>query len=119
MVAVPNRTKHTLLPLSQRYIGAGSVISSDCWKPYMGICDLPEGYNHITVNHSENYVDPITGCCTNTIEGSWRHLKRSLPLNVRKGFYEGYLAEHIWRKVNRDSDLFKVFLLDVATFMTR
>ena len=35
---------------------------------YNNINKLEQGYEYQTVNHSENYVDPITGTCTNRIE---------------------------------------------------
>ena len=86
---------------------------SDFWKPYDSIESLPEGYQHKKVNHSKEYK-AADGTCTNTIEGSWRHVKRSLPLNVRKGDYSGHLAEFLWRKLNRENDLFMQFFLDVG-----
>ena len=114
MVTVKDRSKDTLLPVIQRYIKPGSIIMSDCWKAYSRICELPEGYGHMTVNHSVNYKDPDTGCCTNTIEGSWRHMKDSLPTCVRAGQYDVYLGEHLWRKYNRGNDLFLQLLEDVG-----
>jgi hypothetical protein len=35
-------------------------------------------YDHETVNHQENFVDPITGANTQTIECYWRHLKTQM-----------------------------------------
>ena len=99
-MAVPCRTKDVLLPLIQRWILPGSIISSgkadvidivmyiiydyklinylvffnfsieDCWKPYDGIMELPEQYKHLKVNHSKEFKSK-EGCCTNTIEGMW------------------------------------------------
>ena len=116
MVPVPDRSANTLLPLIQRYILPGSIIYSDCWKAYNGIKDLPEGYTHLTVNHSEYYKDPNSGCCTNTIEATWRHLKRGMPLNVRQNGYEGHLAEYLWRKKHRGQDIFMCLLDDISKY---
>ena len=113
LVPVPCRTKDVLLPLIQRWILPGSVISSDCWKPYMSISNLPENYTHRKVNHSIGFKAE-DGTCTNTIEGSWRHLKRSLPHATRQNDYAGYLAEYLYRKKNRDYDLFEKFTDDLA-----
>ena len=117
MVPVPCRTREVLLPLIQRWIKPGSVISSDCWKPYSSISSLPECYTHKTVNHSKEYV-AADGTCTNTIEGSWRHMKRSLPLSVRQSKYDGYLAEFLWRRSNKGKDLFLTFVKDIAECCT-
>ena len=58
-IYVPDRSAQTLLPLIQKYVPAGSTIVSDCWRPYLQIPNL--GYQHLTVNHSRNFVDPLTG----------------------------------------------------------
>ena len=72
------------------------------------------GYPHKTVNHSVEFVNS-EGYDTNKIEGQWRQMKVSLPTHGReKEHYSSYLAEFIWRYVNRDKDLFRVFLKDVA-----
>ena len=59
------RDKETLIPLIEKYVVKGSTIITDCWASYKCLKDL--GYKHETVNHSENFVDPITGACTNLI----------------------------------------------------
>ena len=73
------------------------------------------GYQHRTVNHSVEVVNS-EGYDTNKIEGQWRQMKVSLSATHgrKKEHYSSYLAEFIWRYVNRDKDLFRVFLKDVA-----
>ena len=61
MVAVPDREAETLLAIIQKWIAPGSIIWSDCWKSYDKIPKLPEDYQHATVNHGKNFVDPQTG----------------------------------------------------------
>ena len=54
------------------------------------------------------------GDCTNKIEGHWRQAKAKLPpFGVRKHHFSSYLAEFMWRYMNRDQDLFATFLRDV------
>ncbi|XP_073816087.1 uncharacterized protein [Musca autumnalis] len=77
MFPVEDRTRDTLLPLIKKYIKPESIIISDCWRAYKTLSK--EEYTHHQVNHSENFVDPQTGYHTNTMEGLWRHLKRSVP----------------------------------------
>ena len=47
--------------------------------------DLCAGFAHSTVNHEKNFKDPVTGTHSNTIEGRWFCVKRTLP---RSGAYE-------------------------------
>ncbi len=54
---------------------------------------------HQTVNHSENFVDPITGVHTNTIEGFWNGLKYHIaPRNRNQNDIDEHLLEEIWRR---------------------
>ena len=42
---------------------------SDMWKAYD--CLKDEGYTHLTVNYSLNFVHPYTGAYTQRIENTW------------------------------------------------
>ena len=58
-----------------------------------------EGYNHLTVNHSLNFVDPDTGAHTQRIENTWWEIKRSMPhTEMSKDLFGSYLQEWLWRK---------------------
>lgn len=59
VVAVPDRTEETLLRLINQWILPGTTIMSDCWRSYN--CLNSKGFQHLTVNHSMNFVDPDTG----------------------------------------------------------
>ena len=81
LVEVQKRDAQTLIPIIKDYIRdggynsylitddylsnsktTGSVIYSDEWRPYSGISRVPgKNYTHKTVNHSVNFVDPVTG----------------------------------------------------------
>ena len=90
-VPVADRTADTLLAIIKEYVHEGTTIISDCWKAYN--CLKQEGYNHLTVNHSVNFVDPSTRAHTNTIERTWRDTKNLVPkYGRRKNFFVGYLA---------------------------
>ena len=49
-----------------------SLLIRDMWAAYNGIQQaLPPNqvpYQHLVVNHSQNFVDPVTQACTNHVE---------------------------------------------------
>ena len=103
MVPVEARDANTLLAVIKEYIAPGSVVISDCWKAYD--CLSKEGYEHLTVNHSYNFVDPITKAHTNNIERKWLDAKRSVPrFGRRKYHFVGYLARFIFFQKYQDPD---------------
>ena len=58
LVPVERRDAATLLPILQQYVLPGTTVVSDLWRAYNTINAL--GYQHYTVNHSVNFVDPVT-----------------------------------------------------------
>ena len=73
---VDDRSAATLIPIIQRYILPGTLIISDEWQAYSSLSSL--GYQHQTVNHSQNFVDPGTDAHTNSVEGYWSCVKRQM-----------------------------------------
>ena len=55
---VPNRTARVLMPLLKSIIKPGTTVMTDKWAAYN---ELDNDYDHRTVNHSANWVDPVTG----------------------------------------------------------
>lgn len=71
------------------------------------------GYKHKTVNHSKNFKDPNTGVHTNTIEGTWNGFKYSVsPRNRNKKNILLHIKEYLWRKKNKENNMWKKFLKD-------
>ena len=63
------------------------------------ISQLPEGYRHFFVNHSQNFVDPLTGCHTQTIERMWREVKKIRRYEgIMRVDIDAHLAEYLWRE---------------------
>ena len=117
MTTVPSRDKKkTLIPILKKKIKPGTTIISDCWKSYD--CLSEEDVEHLTVNHSVNFVDPQTGCHTQNIENLWWQVKRQLPdTYTRHNQLYLHLAEYLWRNMKRkEKDIFKEFLKDASKY---
>ena len=58
------------------------------------------GYQHLTVNHSLNFVDPTTGACTNHIESVWQKAKQKHKqrYGTHRELLHTCLAEFMWRQ---------------------
>lgn len=108
MVPVPNRSSEVLSNIIQSHVLPGSIIHTDLWRGYQNLENL--GMLHYTVNHSQNFKDPISGACTNTAEGTNSGLKRFIPIRnrVRKDI-EMHIDEFVWRRKNEDN-LFVSFI---------
>ena len=65
-LSVPKRDTVTLAPVISSIIQPGSIVTSDEWKAYNYLST--NGYIHLTVNHSTNFVDPITSVHTQRVE---------------------------------------------------
>ncbi len=71
---VTDTKRKTLEPIIHRHIKKGTYINSDEWWAYT---ELSSDYKHDVVNHGrKEYVRG--NIHTNTIEGAWSHLKRSI-----------------------------------------
>lgn len=73
---VEDRSARNLLSIITRFVKNGSIIWSDQWASYRNVNSL--GFEHATVNHNFNFVNPITGVHTQTAESLWNRLKRRL-----------------------------------------
>lgn len=75
-VEVLNRNSDTLRTIILEKIVPGTLIVSDEWRGYWGLEEL--GYIHCTVNHSQNFICPLTGANTQLIENTWGWMKRKI-----------------------------------------
>ena len=100
MEVVQSRDAATLLPTIQAHVAPGSVVHSDQWRAYSRVSRLPTINTHHTVNHSLNFVDPVTGVHTQHVESHWNRVK--LKLKAMKGCHAhqvpSYLDEFMWRE---------------------
>lgn len=107
---IDNRTRESLRGVIIDTIREDSNVHSDQFRTYMYLFpSLP--YNHSSVNHSRNYVDPETGVNTNLIENLWMRLRLTLRRRFMRNFenLDEYLAEFSWRK-RLESDPERIFV---------
>jgi transposase len=87
---VPDETIYTLEPIVHENVQPGTVISTDGHSSYR---DLGKSFEHGVVNHdAKEYVRGIHH--TNTIEGHWSQLKRSI-----KGTHVHVSTKHAWKYI--------------------
>ena len=100
LVSVQQQNADTLLPIIEQYILPNTKIHSDLWRAYGGIQALPADYNQLKVNHSINFVDPVTDACTNHVENMWKNAKMSHKARCRthRTLLPTYLKEFMWRE---------------------
>ena len=93
------RNAGVLSGIIRGHVLPGTTIITDKWKGYVNLSQ--DGYIHFDVNHSRNFVDPVTGAHTNSVEGMWTHAKHK---TMRRGGRRSEdslaldLTEFMWRK---------------------
>lgn len=99
-----------LIPEINNHIEKSATIHSDEWRVY-NVLEMI-GYNHTTVNH--HTLEYVRGnAYTNTIEGFWGQLKRSLDGTyhaVSPKYLQLYLNEFAFRYNYRDVAVYPVLL---------
>ena len=74
-----------------------TTIYSDQWRSYINLEQY--GYNHLTANHSKNFVDPKTFTHSQAIESNWRPMKaRFYGGGPKKEGLTENLREFLWRR---------------------
>ncbi|KFD66114.1 hypothetical protein M514_21628 [Trichuris suis] len=114
LVLVKNRSRKTLLPLIRNQVRPGSIVVSDGWRAYQGLS--AEGYQHMSVNQSVNFVDKDTKARTKTVQSRWSQVKKSNKLRCgAHRMLQSYLAEYVWRRrLASGEDPFERLLRDIA-----
>jgi len=113
-VKVKTAGARVLLPIIENNISQGTHINSDEYRTYKTL--KRRGYSHTTVNHSK--LEYVRGTAyTNTIEGFWSQLKRSLDGTyhaVSPKYLQNYVDEFTFRYNYRLQPIFPVLLERVA-----
>ena len=108
---ISRRDSDTIIPIIQACVAVGTTIFTDKWASYNVLGTL--GYTHRSVNHSENFVDPVTGAHTQKVERMNRAIREVFHRNhvrYNKTMYPQYVAEAIWRYQFATVNVFEKFL---------
>lgn len=100
---VEDRSRATLFEIINKICLPGTIIHSDEWRAYSTITrDL--GFQHLTVNHSVNFVNPETGVHTQHVESYWNRLKKGIKAmkGICKNNLNAYLSEFMWKDIHRE-----------------
>ncbi|XP_043099534.1 uncharacterized protein LOC122348282 [Puntigrus tetrazona] len=74
---VRRRSKNELLPNILKHVRRGSSIITDEWRAYRRAL-TQAGYDHHTVCHKRNFVDPVTRAHTQHLERAWKTYKMDI-----------------------------------------
>ena len=102
MYTVPDRSA---VPIIQTSIRPGTTIMSDMWRAYGGIAAM--GFQHLTVNHQMNFVDPRTGgsypkcgAFVEIYQEVQQTAERHAPTNAGfihvRVYVDSYMCEFMW-----------------------
>lgn len=111
--AVPNVKSSTVMPLIKNNVRIGAKIMTDEFNIYNKVGQ--NGYSHATIAHKD-YKYVINEVHTNTIEGFWSQVKRSISgthHSVSPKHLQKYLDEFVFR-YNARNALESIFQLALA-----
>ncbi|KAJ4429059.1 hypothetical protein ANN_26055 [Periplaneta americana] len=75
-VCPDNHRDAQTLRLIRKHVQPNMTIYTDCWRGYDSLNQ--HQFQHMSVNHSLNFVDPVNGVHTNDIESAWQPLRKRL-----------------------------------------
>ena len=101
MQIIPNRQRVTLLPIIRAHTLPGTIIHSDDYATYRtAVSQLPNVAAHHIVNHSLNFIDPVTGIHTQHVESYWNRVKLKFKRmrGVDADQLPSYIDELMWHE---------------------
>lgn len=111
-----NTKRKTVAPILREHVRIGTTVVTDEYGVYNKLSE--DGFDHRRVNHSaKKWVDGQSH--TNTIEGFWSQLKRSIDgtyHNLSAKHLQKYVDEFCWRYNNRKNlmPLFPILIARVS-----
>ena len=103
LISIPDRSRESIEKAIQEWVEPGTIIITDCLRSYDHLEEL--GYHHFNVNHSENFVDPVTSAHTERIEGLWHWIRsNAIPRSgCQLHEIDFYLAAYLYRRTINDN----------------
>ena len=117
LYAVEDRSAATLNSITENSGRPGTIIITDEWRRYNNVNTIQNmNFTHLTVNHSEKFVNPASGACTNRVEGLWNiaKMENKKRWGLHRQTVDSYLCEFMWRRRNLHEDLFDAILRDIV-----
>lgn len=109
--AMTDLKSNTVLPTISKSVATAAIVYTDELGTYNGLREM--GYQHERINHSEKVY--VRGDIhTNTIEGFWSQMKRSVNgtyHSVSRKHLQGYVDEFAYRYNHRESEAPVFYLL--------
>ena len=98
------------------FVLPGSNVHSDLWRAHNGVGAI--GFQHFTVKHPLNFVDPNTGSHTQNVERSYKSIKErnTRHRGTHRSMLDSYFCEYMCRQRHKNDDLFEQVLADIAVF---
>ena len=111
VVPVEQQDAVTLLPLIGQYVVLGTTAVSNQWTAYSTIKNMPEEYQHETINYSLHLIDPETGAYTSSIKSLWQKFKEGHKsrCGTERGPLNSYMDELVWKKIYEDNTLYHLW----------
>jgi transposase-like protein len=108
---IPSKRKSVLKEVIETNISNNSTIYSDEFSSYMAIFQNNEQYNHGSVNHRFNFVNPRNGVHTQNIENLWSRFKKwkNKKGYSKRRYIQLYASEYTLFKQYDDKSCFKWF----------
>ena len=99
IVPVENRNATTMRNIIVDNLHQGSIIVTDEWRAYGAALRNHSEFEHATVNHSYNFVNPNDPTIhTQSVESFWSHCKKELRQKngINKSTEFDHLVKFIW-----------------------
>ena len=105
---VKKRSHQYIIPIIRNKVGRGCQINSDGANVYKILSRLGMNYDHRTVIHENNFVNPADGTHTNWIENLWLNMKAKIKSlrGSQDRMLDAHLDEFIYRYNRKEGNNF-------------